>query len=400
MNRHRIAIPFVVALSVLAVVAGPGHAGLGDALKKKLGDKATKKAGDAVDKATGDGGQAAGTKDGPGQDSEPAGEKSEAGGSGGAGDKVSTVSTKFDFVSGDSVLFLDDFTLDELGEFPARWTLVQGTFEVAEREGERWLRGMSPDGRVRLKLPVPTLPESWTLELDFFGTEPLSSAITVSALGDGDREAWQATYPHDRNLFFRSGEIFSTTPLEGGEIGGRHRMMFMARGQSIKAYMDRQRLASVPEILASAGAPREIEIRLWAPNQPMITNVRFARGGRPAKDLLAEGRLVTHGIHFATGSDVVLPESAPILRQVAAWMEANPAAKLRVTGHTDNVGSPAGNLDLSKRRAAAVARVLSAQLGIAADRFATDGRGDTEAMANNARAEGRAMNRRVEFARL
>jgi outer membrane protein OmpA-like peptidoglycan-associated protein len=259
---------------------------------------------------------------------------------------------------------------------------------------------MSPDGRVRLKLPITgPLPEFWTLELDFFGTEPLASALTVRALGDNDNEAWNAVYPHGEDLFFRSGEIYSNTLLENATVGGRHHVMFMARGKAIKAYMDNQRLASVPEILAKAGAPREIEIRLWAQTRPMITNVRFAEGARPAKDLLASGRLVTHGILFATGSDVVLPDSAPILRQVASWMEANQAAKLRITGHTDNVGSAASNLDLSKRRAASVARVLSTELGVAEDRFASDGKGDTQAVASNAKPEGRAMNRRVEFAK-
>jgi outer membrane protein OmpA-like peptidoglycan-associated protein len=378
----------ILAIALL-LGAGPAHAGLGDALKK-----ATKKVEDSANKATGKTDAA----------SEKAGDASTTASGGNASaptDKVSQVSTRFDYVPGDSVLFLDDFTQDELGEFPARWKLVQGTFEVAELDGERWVRGMSPDGRIRMKLNVAgALPELWTLDFDFLGTEPIESAITVRALGEGDNEAWEATYAHGRNLAFRSGEIFSTTPLEGGTVGGRHHFSFMARGNSIKAYMDRQRLASVPEIQGRGGAPREIEIRLWADTRPMIANVRFAQGPKPAKDLLAGGRLVTHGIHFESGSDVVLPDSAPILRQVAAWMEANPAAKLRVTGHTDNIGSAASNLDLSKRRAASVANVLSTQLGVAAGRFETDGKGDTQAMAGNAKAEGRAMNRRVEFARL
>jgi len=396
MNRHRVAIPFLVALFVLIGVspASVGHAGFGDALKKKLGDKISKKTGSAVDKAAGDSDKSAGDGEKSAAGDEP------AGGSGAAGDKVSTVSTRFDFVPGDSVLFMDDFTRDDLGEFPAKWRLVQGTFEVAELKGERWLRCMSPDGRVRLKLPVAgALPEFWTLEFDFYGVEPLGSALTVRAVGDNENTAWEAWFPHDQNLAFRSGEIFSTTPLEGSPVAGRHHFMFMARGKAIKVYVDRERLASVPEILATAGAPKEIEIRLWATTKPMITNVRFAEGARPAKDLLAEGKLVTHGIHFATGSDVVLPDSAPILRQVATYLEANPAVKLKVTGHTDNVGTPAGNLDLSKRRAAAVAQVLSSQLGVAADRFETDGKGDTQSMAPNASPEGRAMNRRVEFAK-
>jgi len=383
MNRTLI----LVLLAVLC--AAPADAGLGDALKK-----ATKKVEVSANKASGQTGAA----------SDKAGETSTTASGGNASaptDKVSQVSTRFDYVPGDSVLFLDDFTQDELGEFPARWKLVQGTFEVAELDGQRWLRGMSPDGRIRLKLNTAgALPELWTLDLDILGTEPMEGAFTVQALGDGDDQSWEAVYPHGKNLAFRTGEIFSTTPLEGGTVGGRHHLSFMARGTAIKAYMDRQRLASVPEIQGRGGAPREIEIRLWADTKPMIANVRFAQGPRPAKDLLAGGRLVTHGIHFDTGSDVVLPDSAPILRQVAAWMEANPAAKLKVTGHTDNVGAAAGNLDLSKRRAASVARVLSTQLGVAADRFETDGKGDTQAMATNAKAEGRAMNRRVEFARL
>ena len=383
MNRSSILV------LVFLLGAATAHAGLGDALKK-----ATKKVEDSANKATGKTDAA----------SEKAGDASATASGGNASaptDKVSQVSTRFDYVPGDSVLFLDDFTQDELGEFPARWKLVQGTFEIAELNGERWLRCMSPDGSVRPKLNVAgALPELWTLDLDILGTEPIEGAFTVRALGEGDNEAWEATYAHGKDLAFRSGEIYSTTPLEGGTIGGRHHLSFMARGNSIKAYMDRQRLASVPEIQGRGGAPRELEIRLWANTRPMIANVRFAQGPTPAKDLLAGGKLVTHGIHFDTGSDIVLPDSAPILRQVAAWMEANPAAKLRVTVHTDNVGAAPSNLDLSKRRAASVARVLSTQLGVAAERFETDGKGDTQAVASNAKPEGRAMNRRVEFAKL
>jgi outer membrane protein OmpA-like peptidoglycan-associated protein len=165
--------------------------------------------------------------------------------------------------------------------------------------------------------------------------------------------------------------------------------------------MDRERLASVPDV-TGPGVPVEFEFRLWAPGmsvKPMITNVRFAEGCRPAKDMLAEGKLVTYGIHFESGSDVVLPESAPVLRQIAAYLESKPDVRLTITGHTDNVGKAAANLDLSKRRAASVANVLSGQFRIAADRFRTDGKGDTEPKSSNAKPEGRAMNRRVEFAK-
>jgi outer membrane protein OmpA-like peptidoglycan-associated protein len=200
-------------------------------------------------------------------------------------------------------------------------------------------------------------------------------------------------------LSFHAGEITSDTPLENGTIAGRHHFMFMARGSALKVYVDRDRMASVPDVFAK-GTPSEIDIRLCSTEKPMIANVRFAEGCRPAQDMLDSGKLVTYGIRFATGSDVVLPESAPVLRQVSAYMGKHADVKLRVTGHTDNVGTAASNLDLSKRRAAAVARVLSDQFAIASDRFTTDGKGDTQPVASNVKPEGKAMNRRVEFAKL
>jgi outer membrane protein OmpA-like peptidoglycan-associated protein len=394
MNRGGRAGMLMSVILILTAMALPraGHAGLADAMKQKLAERA-RRAAAAADKPPA---AAEGDKPASSEEGKAAGA---AGSGGGAG--IATVSTKFDFVPGDSVIFLDDFKLDDLGEFPSRWRLSGGTFEVAEMGGERWLRCTSVDGSVRMKLPATNaLPEFWTLEFDFHGTEPMGSALTVRALGRGGGAAWEATFPQGSDLAFRSGDLFSTTTLEAPSVGGRHHFMFMGRGKAIKAYIDRQRVANVPEYADGAGTPVEFEIRLWAPSHPMIANVRFAEGCRPAKDMLAAGRLVTHGILFETGSDVVLAESAPVLRQVAAYLQANPAVRLRITGHTDNVGSAAANLALSARRAASVARVLSGQLAIAADRFETDGKGDTKPVSNNAKPEGRAMNRRVEFEKL
>jgi len=316
--------------------------------------------------------------------------------------KVAAVSTKFDYVPGDKVILTDDFTQDDLGEFPVRWKAIVGNFEVSESGGERWLRCMSPDGTVRLRLPeAPSLPEYWTLEFDFYGTAPMEGALTVKGMSKDDNTVWEATWPSTTSLTFRSGEFYSTTPLAGATSAeGRHHVMVMVRKNGLKVYMDRERLVNAPELTTRFGPAVAIDIRLWASTQPMITNVRYAEGCKPAQDLLATGKLVTYGIHFATGSDVVLADSAPILRQVAAWLQANPQAKLSIVGHTDNVGVAASNLDLSKRRAASVARVLSEQFSIAADRLTPEGRGDTQAVASNEKPEGRAMNRRVEFAKL
>lgn len=387
----------LLATTLILFAASAAHGGLGDSIKKKF-EKEAKKVDDAAAKATGE------TEAATGEEAKPEGEEAGAtpasSAPAGQGGSVASVSTKFDFVPGDSVILFDDFTQDELGEFPAQWRLTQGTFEVAELSGERWLRLTSVDGRVRMKLPnMASLPEFWTLELDFYSSGPTGQDLTVTGYSENENRVFECVFVQGNDMVFRSGSIFSSTPFEG-TIPGRHHVMLMARGKAIKAYLDTQRMANVPEMWGEHGPIVDIEFRIWSPAKPMITNVRFAEGCRPAKDMLAEGKLVTHGIHFATGSDVVLADSAPVLRQVAAYMQANPAVKLQITGHTDNVGTPASNLDLSKRRAASVAKALSDDLKIAADRFTTDGKGDSDPMSSNAKPEGRAMNRRVEFAKL
>jgi len=402
MRRTRIA-PALACFTLLALVAAPvAHSGFMDAVKQKVKEKTTKKAVDATDQAMDDAEKTAtgkGDKAAPGSDASSSAKDTEASGGAKGGGKFSAVSTKFDFVPGDSVLFYDDFTQDELGEFPSRWKLNSGTFEVAEMEGRRWLRCTSNDGEIRMK--TTGLPDLWTLEFDFYGVDLQASiALNVSGRTNSDQQVWLARFPYSGSSFnMVCGPIGSNTPIEGSAIEGRHHVMFMGRGTAVKAYLDRERVANIPDVSAQ-GTADQIGFALGAPGKPMIANVRFAQGPRPPKDLLAEGKLVTHGILFDTGSDVVLPESAPVLRQVAGYMGTNADVKLKITGHTDNVGAKDGNLDLSKRRAASVAKVLSTQFGVSADRFQTDGKGDSQPVSSNAKPEGRSMNRRVEFAKL
>jgi outer membrane protein OmpA-like peptidoglycan-associated protein len=102
-------------------------------------------------------------------------------------------------------------------------------------------------------------------------------------------------------------------------------------------------------------------------------------------------------IHFDTAKDTIKSESFPVLDQVAALLAAHPELKrIRVEGHTDNVGAAAYNKDLSARRAASVVRYLVGR-GIAEGRLVPAGYGFERPVATNETALGRAKNRRVEF---
>ncbi len=68
----------------------------------------------------------------------------------------------YDFVPGDRVLFVDDFSNDKVGDFPRRWDLLAGNWEVVEWDGGRYLRATAA-GAVSLDLPE-TLPDRFTIE--------------------------------------------------------------------------------------------------------------------------------------------------------------------------------------------------------------------------------------------
>ena len=102
------------------------------------------------------------------------------------------------------------------------------------------------------------------------------------------------------------------------------------------------------------------------------------------------------GILFATDSAAVSGPAQNDLYAIARNLQSYPNTRVDVIGHTDSTGSDAYNMDLSQRRANAVAGVLRAG-GVASSRIATAGRGKTMPVASNDTAAGRAQNRRVEI---
>jgi OOP family OmpA-OmpF porin len=109
------------------------------------------------------------------------------------------------------------------------------------------------------------------------------------------------------------------------------------------------------------------------------------------------GHIVLNGILFDTGKDVVKPESSAALDEVVKMLKADAKTKVYVVGHTDNVGALAANIDLSKRRAAAVVQVLATKYAIPADRLQSFGAGRYAPIASNDSEDGRTLNRRVEL---
>jgi outer membrane protein OmpA-like peptidoglycan-associated protein len=130
---------------------------------------------------------------------------------------------------------------------------------------------------------------------------------------------------------------------------------------------------------------------------------RLAKSAAPVQAPVAETLQRTGQVQlyvtFRTNSADLDVNAAPVLTQLRDALAADPALRLRLTGHTDATGTPAINIPLSQRRAESVRQWLAAN-GIAAERRTVEGKGPNEPIADNASESGRSLNRRVQAARL
>lgn len=116
--------------------------------------------------------------------------------------------------------------------------------------------------------------------------------------------------------------------------------------------------------------------------------------GRLLKDLNRQG-FATLYLHFDTNCGDIRPQDEALLNEVAAALKQAPAMKVRIEGHTDNVGQPEANRILSEKRARSVMQALVAR-GVPAARLSAAGFGQERPVADNRTEGGRARNRPVE----
>jgi OOP family OmpA-OmpF porin len=131
-----------------------------------------------------------------------------------------------------------------------------------------------------------------------------------------------------------------------------------------------------------------------------VTKIEFPNQAKKIEQELAKNKkAVVYGIYFDFNSDKIKPESKQVLTEIADALKDNTDWKLTVDGHTDNIGGDAYNLDLSKRRSAAVKQALVTQYHVRPDRLSSTGSGVAGAIDTNDTIIGRSHNRRVELTR-
>ena len=316
-----------------------------------------------------------------------------------AGSQPDFTALKDDFIPGEKIILYDDFTDMAPDEAPPHWK-VRGPAVTLLASGA--LRQLNVGERTILTPSIKNYPKNFTLEQDmiwgpkgaqfywdfFSAKDHNNSALRVSGATDQDQISIGAATTNE-SLVNTDIKVNWHAPLKTA--------IWVQNGR-LRIYYNGQKVADVNQLELPDFDDAHLVVNFFGEGPLGFTRVRFAESTPDfSHTIMSAGRYVTYGILFDTGSDRLKPESAAVIKSIAAGLQANADLKLKIEGHTDSTGDAALNLDLSKRRAEAVKQVLVAEFQIDAARLTADGLGATKPLEPNDTPQGRAQNRRVEF---
>lgn len=326
--------------------------------------------------------------------------------------------SKYDFIPGEKTLYFEDFSGDNVGEFPANWeTNTSGEVVTTNLFPGKWFK-LKVDGAFQL-IPNITLPDNYTIEMDVlstledagcteyglqFGVYKFSDASTFGGLYPGESGYW--IYLLSREISFRAYREFAQYVFDGNGSAGAsiktnklNKVKVWVQKRRVRVYLENSKIIDLPTGIFPNPEYNKLSVATWGRcGDAMISNIRIATGLPDMRSkLMTEGKIVSYGLYFDTGSDKLKPESYGTLKSITDVLKENPDVKITIVGHTDSDGKPESNLDLSKRRAESVKSAIVKNFEIKAERIFTDGKGSSESIAPNDNAENKSKNRRVEF---
>ncbi len=328
---------------------------------------------------------------------------------------------QYDFVPGDQILFFEDFSQDALGDFPALWVSNGGgEVKTVNIAAGKWFH-MNGSNAVYCYTKAIVFPENYIIEFDIIPDNQYYSGIELTLYElnpENTSEVEDDLYPGRYGLKIRLGpeswETLGYSEEPGSDwLQGRseknpvireevNHVIIWVQKRRLRIYHKGQKTLDVPTNIYAPSKFDRIRFSGWdSESFPFISNFKITTASPDMRSkLLTDGKLISYGIYFDSGKDIVKPESYGSLNDIAKVLAENPTVKINIVGHTDSDGDDAMNLDLSKRRAANVKNSLVKDFGIAADRITTDGKGETQALVPNTSVENKAINRRVEFIKL
>lgn len=327
--------------------------------------------------------------------------------------KNNIIWNKYDFIPGDLVIFEDNLTGEKNGEFPSKWDMTKGTFEIANFNGENVIIfikcNINGEGGIVPLLKNSSedyLPEEFTVEFDAY-FEKENAQYKLNLVDFKNQKKLHKASNID-NMYLRFGQNSSDgSKISGNDFPGldkktkpqpgwRHIAVSFNK-RALKTYLDEARILNVPNIEYN---PTGITLNFHNPSGTIkgyVKNFRLAKGAVPLYDkVMSDGKIVTTGIKFDVNKAVIKPESMGVINEIYKILSDNKDLRFSVEGHTDSDGDDASNQKLSEARAKSVMNML-VELGISSDRLRSTGWGESKSVSDNNTPEGKANNRRVEF---
>ena len=330
---------------------------------------------------------------------------------------ISFAQTKPVVSNPEKIMFLDDFSKDALADFPVKWnTNGSGAIVKIENHKGLWLR--IPDNTITYPELKIVLPQNFIIEFDLYypkGTTRPPITFGFTEVKNPAKESLR----YKKLFYFRIPQSgpenigYSTSIYSGREItqswpshqnaGKSIHVNIQVHAQRIRLYLDGEKMFDLPkafehEILRNSFYFRAADVIPSPKDGFYVSNISMRGTGSDARSqLLKEGKFVTSGIYFNSGSAEILPASFAVLNELGEALTDNTDLHILITGHTDNEGAAASNLSLSEQRANAVKGYFTKKYQLNASRFSVAGKGQQSPIADNTTAEGRAQNRRVEF---
>lgn len=331
--------------------------------------------------------------------------------------------SKFDFVPGEQVIGFEDFSQDEVGDFPDKWN-TNSSGEVVKFDGMegKWLQ-LDRRG-VFFPEFIQALPENVTIEFDMATDDQMSemqSGLKIILVDAKDRNLnfdqhfsrsasvkfdihpTNTTGYTDIKVIDVSGNtvVENENKLSGWKYGEVNRISVSKQKSRIRVYVNDVKIWDLPKAIDVNVNYALLFATYMFDGAIFISNLRVAKGQPDTRNkLITEGKWVTRGITFDVNSDKIKQESYGTLKEIATVLNENPTLNVNIVGHTDSDGSEESNLVLSQKRAAAVKNALVNEFGVSGNRLQTDGKGESEPTDNNNTPLGKANNRRVEFIKI
>lgn len=327
------------------------------------------------------------------------------------GQSLEMTYAKSDFVPGDEIIFEDNLVGEQIGEFPSKWDLERGNAEIAKVNGENVICMLEEDSWIK-----PLMKEGKNYLSDVFTVEFDIMCPKENATGSFELDFMMPESPRDHEVFsitwswhqYETEDISTSwtnlsderksasAPVTSFTDGVWHHVAISFNKRALKVYFDGVRIGNAPNVASGAGW-----LTWWTSGKTKyLKNICLAKGAVPLYDrMMSEGKFITYGITFDVGKSTIKPESMGEINRIVKLMTDNPDLKFSVEGHTDSTGNATGNQTLSEARSKAIVDKL-VELGIAADRLTSSGKGQTTPIADNGTDEGRAKNRRVEFVKI